>query len=339
MSEIIDGRKDALNEFKLQLINRGYENADSITELAYIILSKYEVIVRSTELMVTDRSDTNKIIEKYKVAKIISGYTEATINQYMYQVNTFFNFVDKPITDVNSDDIRYYLAIKKVGQNGSKPVSQRTLHNIRTYLDAFFNWAVENKFIQENPVSEVDKIKKNKELHPAFTKLDIDAILNVCKKPRDKALIWLLYKTGIRAIEVGRIRECDINFANKSILIHGKGNKERIVYMDDVTIKYLRLYIKSQKHQGEFIFMTKMKTPMNTRNVEEQIRSIGVRAEVSNCTPHRFRRTFATECFNSGMPIFSLAKLMGHESIQTTQGYIDASNTEQFKNDYNRYVA
>ena len=130
----------------------------------------------------------------------------------------------------------------------------------------------------------------------------------------------------------------DINWLDKSIKVCGKGNKERIVYFNDITAMYLEKYLQSRNDNNNALFVSRRKnnTRLKVASIETIIRNIGRELNIHSY-PHKFRRTYATRAIKNKMPIATLSKLMGHDKIETTMIYCDISK-DQLKLDYAQFI-
>ena len=128
----------------------------------------------------------------------------------------------------------------------------------------------------------------------------------------------------------------NINFERKECKVLGKGNKERIVYLNDVTCMLLERYLKERKDDLDALFIGKRLERLSAGGVRSKLKVIAEKAGVENVHPHRFRRTLATNLINHGMTIQEVATILGHEKIDTTMKYIYINN-EDVKISYNKF--
>ena len=147
-----------------------------------------------------------------------------------------------------------------------------------------------------------------------------------------------MYATGCRISEVCGLNRGDIDFTNRQCVVIGKGDKERTVYMDDVSTMLLQRYLKSRIDDCEALFIGKGTERMTPGGIRTMLKKLALKANVENVHPHRFRRTLATTLIKHGMSIEEVAQILGHEKIDTTMKYIyiDQSNV---KNSYTRQAS
>ena len=152
-------------------------------------------------------------------------------------------------------------------------------------------------------------------------------------------MIECFLSTGCRVGEISSIKIEDVDFRKGECIVHGKGNKERKVFFNDRSILRLSEYIDYRKDNCEYLFCS-IKKPfkrLNVGGVETNIRNIGEKAGVTNCHPHRFRRTMACNALKKGMPIEQIQALLGHENIETTKVYL-CIDTDKLAVEHNRYL-
>ena len=213
-----------------------------------------------------------------------------------------------------------------------------TVTNSKRYLSAFFNWLDDEGYILKSPTRNLKSIKCCKNKKQAFTTRELDLLRNGTNNSRDKALVELLNSTGCRVSEVSGINREDINWNDKSILISGKGNKERYVYFDNITAMYLEKYLKERTDYNNALFvgLNRKHERFLKSGIESTIRNLGEKLKI-NAYPHKFRRTYATRALQNGMSLSTLAKLMGHERVDTTMIYCDIGN-KQIQMDYMKHM-
>lgn len=303
------------------------ENAltDRIKSKLTIILDKYEITKRETELAIYEEDETEKYLRMFLVNKKISGRTERTLKHYKNTLVSFFNDVKKNPTDIKADDIKLYLALKDVNSK----ITKASLKNIVRVLSSFYGWMIKEEYIIKNPMNKVDEIKLPKIKKHAFSEMDIEIMRNNLITLRDKALFEILLSTWCRVSEVEGM---DISKLRNdgSIEVLGKGQKTRIVYLNAKAQVAVDEYLKTRKDDEEALFVS-LDYPhhrLGQSQIEAIIRKLGKKSGVEKAHPHRFRRTGATFALRRGMPIEQVSKLLGHESIDTTQIYLDITEAE-----------
>lgn len=332
-----------------------------------MILNDYELEKRTFEIATVEQKDIDYWCKKFLMAKKIKGCTARTIQHYTQTLKQFFREINKDPLEIIPDDIRYYLAVKE----GRDKASKAHLQNNYRVLSSFFQWLVDEEAIQRNPMKRVDNIKVPKTKKSAFSDMEIEKMRNACNTQRETAVMEILLSTGCRVSEVVGIALSDINYVNNSILVHGKGQKDRIVYLNAKALFSMQKYLAERDDNNPWLFPASKKVNQDKKKpvfsgakglsmkdyknwykfekfvdpvdhigldtIERMIRAIGKRAGVENAHPHRMRRTCATNALGSGMPVEIVSKMLGHESIETTQIYLDISE-DQLEQMHKKYV-
>lgn len=287
----------------------------------------------------TNREDAVKssqdLLQMFIDAKMTEGRTQKTIARYTYILNRFFNDANVSAQETTPYHIRnYFLQEKKRG------ISDSTIGGYRDVFKSFFGWLFNEELIRRNPCANIGVVKEEKKVRKIFNPVEIQAMIEKCKILRDKCIILMLLSTGCRISELCGMDVKDVDIMNREVIVHGKGRKERTVYFDTVTAWNLQRYIKHYKKQpDEPLFPHKKdKERLTAHGIRMMLKGIERRSKVEDVHPHRFRRTFATNMIDKGMPIQEVAVLMGHEKIDTTMEYVYQSK-DRVKKSYEHYSA
>lgn len=319
-----------------------------------ILLAPYQVERHGTEVAAYTGDKNTTMIRQFIAAKIAGGRTRRTVQYYLHTLTLVLDKIGRPYDEMTSEDIRLYLAYR-VQRDG---VTKVTANNERRALSAFYSWLQKEGILLQNPMNKVDNIKVVKTKKKAFDNMEMEKIRMACRTKREKAMIEVLASTWCRVSEVVGIRVDEIN-GNK-ILVHGKGEKDRDVYLNARALLAVQEYLKQRSDINPYLFprarhqqniskysrnadwyadaeMIDDDGHMDASSFEAIIRSIGKRAEVTNCHPHRFRRTGATMALRAGMPLITVSKMLGHSSIGVTQIYLDVTDDE-LEESHKKYV-
>ena len=284
-----------------------------------------------------EKQDLFNRIWQYLGAKRTDGLSQRTIGTYRYTLEMFADKVRKPTQKITTDDIRGYINYLS-GERGIKETTLQTHINI---LRAFFGWLLEEEKIKKNPMLKIHSLKIDKKgARQALSYEELERFRDACVGYREKALVEFLVSSGCRLSEVAGLAFDDLNFAERSVMVHGKGDKDRVVYFSVRARLMLQEYKKERKGGTGLFVSTRAPYPaLKQRAIERIIHSISVRAGLeSRVHPHLLRHTFATHALNGGMDVTSIQQLLGHENIATTQIYA-ALNEDVVKHQYNKYVA
>lgn len=330
----MDYREELLNKTMLMLNEAGIKELDKIKTVLIRAIGEYEILEKCTDLVVCDNKNM-KIVELFLATKKVEGGSDKTAKTRWYVIRKFLQDVNKPLCDINTFEILRWLA------NEQQRVSLSTAESYRTILSSLFAWMAQNNFIQKNPMETIRPIKHPEVLKKSFTPVEVDALKTACKKKVDRAMIELLLSSGLRCEELCNLKWEDIDWTTKDIkVIEGKGNKNRVTMMDDVTKKYLLEYKNSLDFENEYVFAVKYRGNVKGRTTDSvwrRLKTLAEKADVSEVNPHKFRHTFATTLYKRGLDVRMIQKLLGHSNINTTMIYIE-SDTDMLRDAYKKCI-
>ena len=331
----MDIRTEIINKVLEALQDVQQEVQDRVETVLHIQLRNYEVQERCTEVVVHDGSSLG-LVRKFIATKRLEGKSEKTLRKYQPELEKLVEFLDKKLYEVETYDLRLFLALYKERRN----VKNRTLDNIRKTISSFFSWLNDEGHIGRNPARALKQIKFRKEVKKPFTSVERVKLKNACEFLRDLALSEFLYASGLRVSEVVSLDRDNIDFASKEAYVVGKGSKERKFYLTDVCAEYLRQYLQSRTDNNTALFAS-VRAPyrrLSKEGIETAVKRLGKKAGVGNVHPHRFRRTLATDLVKKNVPIQDVAAILGHADLRTTQIYVSLDQ-ETVKYHYSKAVA
>jgi len=291
------------------------------------ILSKYEVKREISEIFETDIQEK---INVFLSAKKIEGLSDKTLKNYKYELDIFDKAVQKNTMDITSNDIRLFLS-------RFDELAMSTLAKKLWVLKSFFGWLHNEEVITRNPTAKVKSPKQEKLLVKTLSIEEFEMIRESCITLRQRTLVECLYSTGCRLSEIQQLNIKDINFREMSAVVYGKGRKEREVFFSVKAIFYLKKYLDSRDDDCPALFVT-MRKPYRrvaNRSIQDEINKIAEQAELDHgVTPHWFRRTMATRMLETGAHLSAVQNILGHNSPDTTQHYINV--TEEFKREQHK---
>lgn len=289
------------------------------TALEMVDISMHDFDISKKAMEIIPATGFPEVAKYYLASKGIANLSPNTLKQYRYKLVNFFDTVKKSFADITSNDIRLYLFSFKQEHNASDSY----VDNVRITLNSFFQWLVDNEYLQRNPCAKVDKIKFAQKAREPLTTLSLEDLRIHCEDEREKALIDFLYSTGCRISECAGVMLSDINWDRNSVhLRYCKGNKERVVYFNDEAKVSLKAYIAHRGHISNALW-TSVNDPhrqLKTHALQNIVKKVGERAGI-NVYPHKLRHTFATIGLRNGIPLENLQALMGHTNPQTTLIY------------------
>ena len=297
------------------------------------VAANYTVTERETSLAVID-DETPKLVRIYLSSKKLEGLSDKTIEFYANRLRIFFDEVRHVPAEVTTNEIRMFLVQYQM-QAG---ISDRTLDKFRQILNGFFEWCVNEEYIPKNPCKNIKEIKYEVEPRHALTRFQLEQVRRTCETKRDLAIVDVLYSTGCRVSELVNMKFSDVNVADGSVKIIGKGKKHNTVYLNDAAKISLDDYLLIRKGNSEYLFVSDRKPydQLTTRSVERLIGGIAKKLDIK-LTPHILRHTSATLALQSGMPITQVQKMLGHSSVNTTQIYAETSQ-EEVATSHKKYV-
>ena len=267
-------------------------------------------------------------------------YSENTIKSYRNDLKKFSeNFSSIALS---SDDIKGYLKILKDNNDDAKTIS----HNIST-LRSFYKFLMIEKKVDSNPMEYIELPKIRKSLPKVLSIDEIDKLLDIklddAFSYRNKAMLELMYSSGLRVSELVNVRLHDIDVSNCIIRIMGKGSKERIVPLGDYAINYISIYLNEYREKlvknemNDYLFLNNHGKKMTRQGFFKIIKALALEQNIkTDFSPHTLRHSFATHLLNGGADLRSIQEMLGHSDISTTQIYTHVSK-EELKENYNNY--
>ena len=277
-------------------------------------------LILDKEKLNADRNSNANLLKMFISAKDVEGCSSKTLKYYKEILEKFIKDIDKAIKDITTDEIRHYLTNYKE----ERGCSLTSIDNIRRVLSSFFKWLEDEDYILKSPIRRIHKIKTLKQVKEPFTDEEIEKMREECKNIRDLTIIEMLYSTGIRVGELINLNIKDVNFAERSCIVLGKGNKQREVYFDVKTKLHIQDYLKTRDDDNPALFVSRNKPHqrLTSATIEFFIRELGRSLNIEKAHPHRLRRSFASLAIDKGMPIEQVQRLLGHIKIETTMQYI-----------------
>ena len=306
-------------QFLLNLFEEKSKTILTIEQNNYVINALNEILNSfDVAFMVNNKDIDNSLnyVGAFLDAKRIEGRSNLTIERYEYIIKKMLHQINVPIQDINIFHLRNYLMRQKEGGK-----SDKTLEGERSVICSFFNWLYKENLLKINPTANLSPIKVSKKIKIPYSNTDLKKLEENCVNNRDKAIIYFLFATGCRISEVCKLNKVDIDFINKKCKVCGKGDKERTVYVNDVTLMFLERYLNGRDDNFPSLFCGKGSSRMTPGGVRAMLRKLSLVSGVENVHPHRFRRTLATELIDKGMSIQEVSRVLGHAKLETTMIY------------------
>jgi integrase/recombinase XerC len=272
-----------------------------------------------------------KMFKEY--LQIEKNYSKYTIEHYHHEISDFFLFMSEQIIgdvkNVQYQDARLYLT-----KLFEQKLARKTIAKKISCLRSFYKFLLREKIVEENPFALVSIPKSEKRLPEFFYEDELNQLFRTCENVtplgiRNKAILEILYATGIRVSECCEIQIKDIDFYLSTILVHGKGGKERYVPFGSFAKASLLHYINdgrskliTSKNQHDVLFVNHRGGPLTTRGVRKILDGMFEKSALNGkIHPHMLRHTFATHMLNNGADLRSVQELLGHAFLSSTQIY------------------
>ena len=313
------------------------EKLDDALNVIDVAASNYEFKRKETALTVV--GGIPEAVKIYIASKITQGLSKATLYGYLKCLEKFFTTMHKPMESITTPDVRAYLHWYQQQNN----ISDRSKNQIKGQLNCFFGWCMKNDILKKNPCELLEPIKFYIKPREAHDDMQLAKMRASCETPREKAVINLLYTSGLRVSELCDLEIRDIDFSKRAIIVrHGKGNKYRVTYFTAETEVALRMYLESRTDSCPYVIVNERdveKHGVGKKTIETIVHKVGDRAgiERSKAIPHCLRHTFCTTLLENGCPIQYVQRMMGHAKISTTMIYASI-NDDDVRHSHAKYA-
>lgn len=266
--------------------------------------------------------------------KLEKSLSANTVQAYLSDVGKFTAFEQAQLqrskaSDISLEDLQQF--IRQINELG---LGARTQARIISGLKAFFRYLYLEEEIIHDPANLLESPKPGRKLPDTLSKEEIDLIIEKIdlSKPegeRNKAIIETLYGCGLRVSELISLRITDIFFKEQFLRVVGKGDKERLVPIGQLAIKYIRLYMENSRIKvvpargmEDILFLNRRGKSLSRTMIFLIVKELGELAGLrKNISPHTFRHSFATHLVEGGADLRAVQEMLGHESILTTEIY------------------
>lgn len=244
--------------------------------------------------------------------KTEAGLSDATIDAYLYDIKQYFDLVD-------GDPFELCLVdqfVKKISDHNKSNTVKRKQMSVM----AFYRYLISNDFINADVLDGIVSVQSEEPEIKVHSQKEIQKLihsLSGSNKVRDRAIILLMYQSGLRVSEVCTLRVVDIIWGSSVVRVTGKGRVERLVPISQDCKDVLGSYTESTSEGRIFNISRYAITDMVTRTAN--------RAGIKHTTSHTLRHTCATSLMEGGMPIETIQSILGHSDLSTTQKYLSIS--------------
>ncbi|MBD1222671.1 site-specific tyrosine recombinase XerD [Virgibacillus halodenitrificans] len=280
--------------------------------------------------------------------QIERGLSENTLISYKRDLTQYINYLSKvelksDWATVHRNDIIAFLQMLKDAGKSAASIARYT-----SSIRSFHQFLIREQLVQQDASLHIESPRKERKLPDVLSEKDIDSLLSISgEKPlelRNKAMLELLYATGLRVSEMINLKVSDLHLTMGFVQCVGKGNKERIVPLGDIAIKSLEEYIRKGRSilgknnkDGNVLFLNQHGRPLTRQGFWKILKANANRAGIQKkITPHTLRHSFATHLLENGADLRVVQEMLGHVDISTTQIYTHVTKT-RLKDIYTAY--
>ncbi|AEH45889.1 tyrosine recombinase XerD [Thermodesulfatator indicus DSM 15286] len=278
--------------------------------------------------------DTHLLDLYLSVLAVEKGYSSKTVEAYASDLNDFFSFMEerglKSLAEVKAPHILLYLAKQR-----ERGISPETVARRLSALRGFFKYLVLEHDFSENPLTLVEGPRLSRKLPVVLSAREVEKLLEApdISTPlglRDRAMLEILYASGLRVSEMVTLKLFDLNLEIGFVRVMGKGNKERLVPIGEVAKEFVSKYLKEarpkllgKRFDEAHVFLNKRGRPLTRQRFWQIIKTYALKAGLNpkDITPHSLRHSFATHLLERGADLRTVQMLLGHASLATTQIY------------------
>ena len=297
------------------------------------------------------------LVEQYLAhLKVERNVSDLTIRNYRHYLTRFLSYLKSHSSPLSAQELtvdivrKYRLHLTTFKNNKGEPISSKTQGYHVIGLRSFLRYLIKNDI----PTLEPDKIDIPKPEARQVEVLDLDQLERLLAQPnpgklnelRDKAILEMLFSTGLRVAELSRLDRDQVNLERKEFGVIGKGRRPRIVFLSDRSVHWLERYISERTDDYQPLFIRHLgkqpttkklithstkgnKYRLTPRSIQRAVTKYAKRAKLPiKPTPHTLRHTFATDLLTSGADIRSVQEMLGHKNIATTQIYTHVTNPQ-----------
>jgi len=285
----------------------------------------------------------DKVTEYEKRLKA-TGASEHTVRAYISDLNQFFDYIARffPAGDVELQGVTKLMVRDFLRELSQENRCNKTLSRKMTAINNFFLFAVRQKYIAINPISGMAMPKTEFFVPTYFTEKEMNTLLQIPDLQskfgiRNRAMMELMYSSGLRISEVAGCRIGNLDLKKGVVKVLGKGNKERIIPVGKVAIESLKAYDKIRykfltKHSDDSLFLSKSGKPLQADEIRAILdRYIRLVARTKGYSPHTIRHSFATHLLSRGADLRAIQEMLGHSNLATTEKYTHVSHTDLLK--------
>ena len=268
-------------------------------------------------------------------------YSQNTVNSYKEKIKKMDKTLKKDFRVLNNKDIQNYI------QNDLKDLNASSVSRTISTLKSLYKYLKINGQIKTNPVSNINTPKKAQKLPKVLSENEVNNLLDINLKTdfdyRNKAMLELMYSSGLRVSELINLTLNDIDTKSAIVRVFGKGSKERVIPLDEYACEALDNYILYHRYnlfkhgENNYLFLNNHGEKMTRQGFFKILQKLAKEKNIkTSFSPHTLRHSFATHLLKHGADLRSIQELLGHSDISSTQIYTHITN-ERLQNNYKEF--
>jgi integrase/recombinase XerD len=279
----------------------------------------------------------------------LQRYSDHTVQWYRFLLGPFGRYLDSvagvsdPSAVSEQHVLRFLRLVGDGGFEGRRAVGARRLNHYRAGLYRFYLWLQRQGYVQHNPAARVEKVREPKRLIQTFTETQVAALLQQSDRTRfvglrDYCFLLTLLDTGMRLAEALNLKVGDLDLEEMWVNVIGKGDKERRVAISSRLLVELKPYLRKREAavatvgvpDSPWVFPNDIGTRLCSKGAQKRLKAYGQQADLKRVrvSPHTFRHTFAVNFVRHGGDPFTLQKILGHSSLETTRRYCELADED-----------
>ena len=284
-------------------------------------------------------NDYDKKIEDFESYLLLEKkYSKNTISSYKNDLIKFKEYFNKPLKNLNSNDLKKYI------QDINKTMNAKSVSRNISTLKSFYKFLLLDGYVDKTPLNNIVMPKIKKSLPKVLSEEEIIRLLDFKVEDsydyRNKAMIELMYSSGLRVSELIELKVIDVDLNLETVRIFGKGSKERVIPLGDYAAIALKEYITyhrpalSKHKNSDYLFLSSRGDKMTRQAFFKILKKIAREQNIkTDFSPHTLRHSFATHLLKHGADLRSIQELLGHSDVSSTQIYTHITN-EKLRENY-----
>lgn len=272
---------------------------------------------------------------------IEKGLSQNTALSYKIDLKIFLRYLHE--NNIEQEKAQHRQITDFLWQLKERGLSPNSIYRMIESIRQYYKFLVLEDVIKVNPAENLTAPKIPMNLPDTLTSEEVERLLTYVNGSdilslRNRAMLEILYATGLRVSELINLKFDNVNIEEKFVTIIGKGKKERLIPFTDIAQSYLKLYLRNRKKsKSNFIFLTRLGKPISRVEFWRQLKNIAISAGITKkISPHTLRHSFATHILSAGADIRFVQEMLGHSSISTTQIYTHLTK-EHIKQQHKKY--